>query len=532
MKIKRKNKVLHRAAATTLALGLLLPTLAAAASAPVPIRETAKSMGAEVTWDQKGRTITVQKGADKLVFTVGKDTALLNGKTVSIGDKVTIVSNQALVPASLLNQLLGSTEVADSKDALFLAALQQGNGEEALRYVSPALKKAVTAAELQSFWQSYEQALGKIGNPISQSTTKDAVHTNVTTIFQAGQSSLKLIMRLNAAGEVDDLFINLVQPEAYQKPAYDVETNYTEQEITIGQGEFVLPGTLTLPKGEGPFPAVVLVHGSGMNDRDETIGGAKPLRDLAVGLAAEGIAVLRYDKVTYQHTVKIASDPKLTLKRETADDALAAVKLLKTSKSIDPSQIYVIGHSQGGFAVPLMTSHDTAGDIAGAVLLAAPSGKFGDVLVEQQHDVIARMKELNMDTTANEQNAAMIEEIVKTINDPKYSVDQLPEQFPLQPAYWFFESRDYKAAELAAKQQLPLLILQGENDFQVSMKQFNDWKSALKERQNVQFKSYPKMNHLLSAYDGISVGAEYYSPSNVEIELIQDIAKWIKDKNN
>ncbi|GJM82169.1 hypothetical protein HMSSN139_46650 [Paenibacillus sp. HMSSN-139] len=85
--------------------------------------------------------------------------------------------------------------------------------------------------------------------------------------------------------------------------------------MTVGEGAMALPGTLTMPTGDGPFPAIVLVHGSGTNDRDEAIGSAKPFRDLAVGLAAQGIAVLRYDKVSYEHTFKVAADPKFTLKK-------------------------------------------------------------------------------------------------------------------------------------------------------------------------------------------------------------------------
>ncbi|WMT43391.1 alpha/beta fold hydrolase [Paenibacillus sp. D2_2] len=249
---------------------------------------------------------------------------------------------------------------------------------------------------------------------------------------------------------------------------------------------------------------------------------------MAAGLASQGIAVLRYDKVTYEHTYKITADPKFTLKKETVDDALSAVKLLKNNASIDTSRIFVIGHSQGGYAMPLLISADTNKDVAGTVLLSGPSGKFVDVLAEQQQGLVKRVKELGIDATAYEQQAAQYTAIANMVDDPQYSVDHMPEQFPLQPAYWFFEQKNYVPADLAKGQNVPMLILQGENDWQVTMNQFEGWKTALKDRTNVQFKSYPNVNHLLTEYKGVSIGAEYVIPSNVSKEIIDDIASWIK----
>ncbi|MNZ97357.1 Alpha/beta hydrolase family protein [compost metagenome] len=285
---------------------------------------------------------------------------------------------------------------------------------------------------------------------------------------------------------------------------------------------------MTLPVSEGPFPAVVLIHGSGANDRDINIGGAKPFRDLAVGLASQGIAVLRYDKVTYEHTFKVSSEPKFTLKNESVDDALLAVQLLADNPNIDSSRIFVIGHSQGGYAMPLVVENDTKHNIAGTILLSAPSSKFTSVIVEQQGELISRVKQLGIDSTPYEQQAAQWTAITSIVDDPKYSVDNIPGQFPLQPAYWWFEQKNYVPSELAKKQTGPLLILQGENDWQVSIEQFEGWKKALSNRKDVEFKSYPKVNHILSEYDGISIGSEYAQPSNVSKSIIDDIASWIK----
>lgn len=324
-------------------------------------------------------------------------------------------------------------------------------------------------------------------------------------------------------------FSPLTPAAPYQKPEYD-KGNYTEKEVVIGEGDYALPGTLTLPQGEGPFAAVILVHGSGPHDRDSTIGGAKVFKDVAAGLAARNIATLRYEKVSKEHTFKLSAQPKFTLKNETADDALLAAGLLAAMKEIDSARIYVAGHSQGGYAVPMMLDSDTKSLIDGAILLSAPSGQLTDVMVEQQDEALKRIKELGLPEemiAAQERSAAMIKQTAALIQNPEYSVEKLPEPFPLPPAYWWYEQRDYVPSESAKSQTAPLLILQGENDWQVSMKQYEGWKTALASRPDTEFKSYPKLNHLMTEYAGLSIGMEYGTPANVSAHVITDMADWI-----
>lgn len=532
MSKSKSSKWLQSAAAVTLAASLALPAASASAAEPaktsvLPIREAAAKLGAEVHWNQSKGTITLKKGSHVLVLNLGTTKAILDGKTVSLSEPVRITEGRTVVDPASISKWLTDVVKPDTAD-LFLKEIQSGNGDKAAKYVSESSAYALPAQILGKLWINNTAYFGKAEQqPIKQEST-NSVHRNVTYTFNTDKIPFTLTVRLNSAGKVDDLYLTVATASTYHKPAYDNASAYTEREVTVGSGAFALPGTLTLPAGKGPFPAVVLVHGSGTNDRDETIGGGKPLRDLAVGLAAQGIAVLRYDKVTYEHSFKVAADAKFTLKRETVDDALAAVDLLKKTEGIDASQIFVAGHSQGGFAMPLIIANDQNKSIAGTILLSGPSGKFADVLAEQQKEVVNRVKKLGMDATPYEQQAAQYIAIANMVNDPKYTTDNMPSNFPLSPAYWWFEQKNYIPSELAKKQSGPMLVLQGENDWQVTMNQFEGWKTALKDRKDVEFKSYPKVNHLLAEYNGISVGEEYTQPSNVSKAIVDDIANWVK----
>ena len=141
-----------------------------------------------------------------------------------------------------------------------------------------------------------------------------------------------------------------------------------ETEVRFGAEPYVLDGTLSLPEGDGPFAAVVIAHGSGPQSRDGALGPLTAYRDIARGLASQGIAALRYDKrtFTYRPRWKLTGPSLPTAKR---NDALAAVDFLRGHEAIDPEGIVVLGHSQGGSLTPRTLSRDDK--IAGGILLAA-----------------------------------------------------------------------------------------------------------------------------------------------------------------
>ena len=293
--------------------------------------------------------------------------------------------------------------------------------------------------------------------------------------------------------------------------------------MTIGVSEWALPATLTTPAGPGPFPVVVLVHGSGPNDRDETVGANKPFKDLAWGLASRGVAVLRYEKRTKQHGAKLATIRAFTVKDEVLDDVVAAVALLRKTEGIDAKRIFVLGHSLGGMLIPRIGRLDP--NIAGLIALAGATRPLEDVIPAQLAYIFSldgsiSTEEQKQIDDAKEQAAKV--KALKT-EDANSTVSILG-----GPASYWLDLRGYDPPETGKGLKQPLLILQGERDYQVTMEDFKRWSTSLATKNNVTLKSYPALNHLFIAGTGQSTPSEYELAGHVDERVVDDIAAWIR----
>ena len=290
---------------------------------------------------------------------------------------------------------------------------------------------------------------------------------------------------------------------------YADEPTFAETEVVVGSVK--LPGTLAMPKRQGLVPAVVLVHGSGPLDRDETIGPNKVFKDLAWGLATRGIAVLRYDKRSLVAPMKV-----VTVKDEVVDDAVAAVQVLATHPAVDRNRIFVLGHSLGGMLAPRIA--ETSSEVHGIVVMAGITRPPEDVILDQIRHLRG----------ADSPEMAAAEEFARRVRDPKLLPGDTINFMgsPMPAAYWL-DLRGYHPEQLAASLKKPMLVIQGGRDYQVTVADFEGWKRAVGARPYATLKLYAPLNHLFIAGEGRSMPEEYLRPGHVDPQVVSDIAEWV-----
>ncbi len=392
------------------------------------------------------------------------------------------------------------------------------------------MKKALPASKLREVWHSIMVQAGPFKNQLGVREGKISLYdvVFVTCEFEKGILDAKVVF--NNAKQITGLFFVPGQRPAQTAsasgiPSYAKPDSFREVEVKVGDTPQALPGTLTMPKGKGLFPTVVLVHGSGPQDRDESVGCNKPFRDLAWGLASNGIAVLRYEKRSKAFPIQTAAMiHKLTVKEETIDDALAAVALLRKTGRVDASKIFVLGHSLGGMVVPRIGKLDRK--IAGFIIMAGTTRPLEDVILEQLTYIYSLDGTV---TDAEKSELNKLKKQVAKVKDPNLSASGPASAllFGASAKYWL-DLRDYNPPEVAKQLSQPMLILQGGRDYQVTKADFAGWRRALSTRKNVTLKLYPKLNHLFIQGKGKSTPAEYEKSGHVAKSVINDISKWIE----
>ena len=296
-------------------------------------------------------------------------------------------------------------------------------------------------------------------------------------------------------------------------------------EVIVGGDPWRLPGTLSLPAAGHPVPAVVIVHGSGPLDRDGTIGPNSPYRDLAEGLVAAGIAVLRYDKRTLVRRAEIAAlAASLTVDDEVVDDAVAAVELLRTLPAVDPGAVFVLGHSLGGYLGPRIAAQAGAG-VRGLVILSGNSRGLAEVMLEQTALIASA------GGSPTPEAAAAIEALrgqVARLASPDLRPDTPSAELPFGvPASYWLDLRAYDPVATAQSLGRPILVLAGGRDYQVTRADFDGWEQGLDGLEHTAFRWHARLSHLLIAGEGPASPADYGVPGHVASEVIDEVASWV-----
>ena len=406
-----------------------------------------------------------------------------------------------------------------------LAAVVAGDFEKVEAQFTGDMKTALPPGRLAAMWAGLLTQAGpyKRCEPNAR-VRKIADKQMVITACAFERATIDIQFAFDTAGRISGLVFRPASGAAvpYALPPYANPSSYVETATTIGSGEWMLPATLTRPAGTGPVPAVVLVHGSGPHDRDETVGASKPFKDLAVGLASRGIAVLRYDKRTKVHGAKVAALRQFTVHEEVIEDVLGAVKALRAQPGIDAARIFVLGHSLGGMLVPRIATADPA--IAGSIVLAGPARPLDEAIVAQTRYLAAADGTVSPEEQHGIDRAAALAESVRALKPEDAASGRMLSGAPA--SYWL-DLRGYDPPSAAARVKAPMLILHGERDFQVTSGEFAKWKAALGARRDVTFHSYPTLNHLFIAGSGPSLPAEYQVPGHVAEDVVRDIAAWL-----
>ncbi|WP_457654050.1 alpha/beta hydrolase family protein [Rhodocaloribacter sp.] len=341
------------------------------------------------------------------------------------------------------------------------------------------------------------------------------------------------------------------KPKRPQEPERPLP--YREEEVRFRNEDagITLAGTLTLPEGEGPFPAAALISGSGPQDRDEALLGHRPFLVLSDYLTRHGIAVLRFDD---RGVGASEGDFASATSADFATDVAAAVDFLEARSGIDAGKVGLIGHSEGGLIAPMVAAERP--DVAFIVLMAGP-GITGRRILELQSVLIARADGTDEDVIAwNSRVQKLIFDIVKTTPDDeeaaarirkaweaelgrlsdaekqKYKVDEVDIEAQIRQVLspWFRFFLTYDPAPALRKVRCPVLAINGEKDLQVPSKEnLSAIEEALKAGGNTRYEvvEMPGLNHLFQPAETGAISEYAKIEVTIAPEALERITRWI-----
>ncbi|MCG8404421.1 MAG: alpha/beta fold hydrolase [Phycisphaerales bacterium] len=449
--------------------------------------------------------------------------------------KITLVARGSVL-AIFATSLLPATVWAGTDDdagrvkiaQAFAQRLAKGKFDEATERFDETMKKVLPEEKLRQLWTSLSGQSGGFKSFGEPTTAKVGAHDVVYIPAEFGSTDLSLKVVFDHKNRITGFFVEPAREAAitptYQPPGYDRQNRYTEKDVEFGEERWRVKGKLTIPNTRNLAPAVVLVHGSGPHDEDETIGPNKPFRDLAAGLSSNGIAVLRYQKRTHAHQLKLVAKKTITVHEEVIDDALAALAFLREEAPVNKGRIYLLGHSLGATLAPQIAYEDKK--LAGVIMLAGTPRDFCEV-IEEQLAYISSLPGPNQ--AANKKIYEDSRDIIARYRAGKLGSDAVLLGPPV--SYWN-EISEYgrKSLDVAKQLKCRMLIVNGGRDYQVTKKDYDLYRGALKDQEHVTFKWHEDLNHLFMTGKGKATPAEYAKAGHVDSAVIDRLVMWIKSK--
>jgi len=411
--------------------------------------------------------------------------------------------------------------IAEEKAQTVILSMQQKQFASITPLLDYEMSRVLGENGLEELWDAFQMQFGELVK-VHESVGElvDTLWVTRTKVdFEKKSWVLKIVF--NKQAYISGLFIEPLKMP-YQPPAYADESLFYEYKKTLADPNFPVDGLLSIPKKAKQIPVVIIVAGSGPNDKDLTIGSKRIYKDIAWGLASKGIAVFRFDKRTYTYGKELAQKADFNIDDEYTKDVQLAVKLLQAQAEIDPNQIYVLGHSLGGHLLPYV-----AGKVKGVKGFIGFGANYSGLpeLMAYQADF------LSQDLPAKQQEAYQeLKQKALYARDrfsPNSPNDSLPDG--LTAKYLLSLNQAAPKNHLKTLSKKPFLFIQGEKDYQVPTSELTKWQAAIYPMKNakVSFISLENINHIGAEELGKMSPASYEKPGNVSPLLINEIAKFV-----
>jgi len=405
-----------------------------------------------------------------------------------------------------------------------IEALISGDYTTVTGYFDAEMSKQLSAEALGQTWSTVTATCGEYRSTTWGDEGAVQGYYQLRPLLEYELNTAQVALTWNAEGKLAGLYTSL---RGNIKPVEDTDVPadapYTEETVYVGS--YDLEGKLTLPKGVEQPPVVLLIHGSGASDMDETIYGNKPFADIAAGLAERGIASLRYNKRTYAHPELFADALSMNIEAETLDDAEAAIEMLLADQRF--SGVYVLGHSLGGMLVPYLGAENP--ELSGIISMAGSLRNLAEISYDQNVDLVEAM----WDTLPADQQQLITQQLAALALQRDavlaLAADDGGTYIGIPAAYWVSLNR-VDGSDYLAELAVPLLVLQGSADFQVYADvDYPLWQAELDaaEFTRYQMKLYDGLNHLFMPAKGYTDTTEYMTADHVDPTVIADIAAWI-----
>ena len=388
--------------------------------------------------------------------------------------------------------------------------LLENNYKLSYNYLDESIKLKVSVSLLEETVLQLESQLGKFKSIIDSNNEKE------TYFFYSEFEKMKLDIKITFNEENKIIGFFFVPHKEFKKE------NSLGKELNIKSNNLELKGTLLTPENDSLKKLVIFIHGSGPNDRDETIFENKPFKDIAESLYKRGIASYRFDKKTFSNPESFNDNS--TIDEEVTIDIINIINYFKNDNQFSNYEIIILGHSLGAYLTPRIINKSNK--VSKAIMLAGNARSLDKLIIEQYN----YLYELNP-TEDLKSELGKLKNQISFLHSKKFNFNTSKENLPLNVSANYWQSiLDYNPLKEVKKVKIPMLILQGERDYQVTIKDFELWKKSLDNNKKVTFISYPKLNHLFITGDKKSEPKEYMIKGIVDEMVINDIFNFIQKK--